>query len=622
MPHHYPHRSFGTGLSSIPPTSQSISNPSILPHRTIDRTAPSSTATSSHYTLDHPFWFDRPDPAISALTHATDDELFKSLLLPTTRRGKSKGKQRQNDWLGDPRLSFLALRSRPTYTAFLQSIHPFLNTVYDRLKKAGQHELLISDLLLRHPDPRLLRDLLEIEFRLPTRSPSSFGSNTNQSRLTIAEQEDQLRGSLVTTIYSTIEKSLANRKLEALNYRTLIAVCRAYTARQDIPSLIQAWHTLRLACPSDDKETAYLLLSFVAFVSSRTLSDSPIAFGMLHSLIKDEMLPSGIFLRDLGNHPRRREILILGAVVRSCLYWKLDIKAREHAGELLSVVLDGVTPARQGKEALELVLEVCRVAEGTKALKGLSWCTDMFFKMATTPKGPEIPAPLFDAWLEAVFNLPRDPRGSTKSYALDIWVALPAHRRPRISATNILHLAGSTRDISPLTLHGIVRQLDYLDPSTTLHIAEPLILVISSLDMPKESRRPLYNILLKHWSGNLLNLDGKELVSLVKDLRADRPRCTAIVQVYEARLVGEYERRGEIQISEALAMVHTHLLVKGREGAEGWLEGLELTDEVKLALWEMGLGNGYAKTALRGFLRKRLNASEVKKILAGDLARR
>jgi hypothetical protein len=67
-------------------------------------------------------------------------------------------------------------------------------------------------------------------------------------------------------------------------------------------------------------------------------------------------------------------------------------------------------------------------------------------------------------------------------------------------------------------------------------------------------------------------------------------------------------------------MVHSFLLIKDRERAEEWLSGVELSEEVREGLWEMSLGNGDVRIGLRGMLRKRCSASEVKRILAGDLS--
>jgi hypothetical protein len=52
--------------------------------------------------------------------------------------------------------------------------------------------------------------------------------------------------------------------------------------------------------------------------------------------------------------------------------------------------------------------------------------------------------------------------------------------------------------------------------------------------------------------------------------------------------------------------------------AESWLDSLEPADgEVRQALWEMSVGNAFAKGALKGMLRKRCAPAEVKKILSG-----
>ncbi|KAI9637567.1 uncharacterized protein MKK02DRAFT_43493 [Dioszegia hungarica] len=608
VPTHQPHRSFATGLSSIPSTSQSISNPSIPPRSQAVQT-PMPIATSSRYTLDHPFWFDKPDPAVAALQFATDEELFQALLLPdpgSRGKGRAKAKAKQGDSgvLFDPSAAFLALRSRPTYTAFLQCVHSCLGTVYPRLKQAGESELLVSDLLLRYPDPRLLRDLLELEAHT-TKSPPS--------------DDDLLRPSLIASINSIIGWQVRRGGPKwQLSFRTHHLICRAMETLEDTSATVQAWHGMRIAAPtqSNQPDTGYLLLTFVTRIARK---DPVAAFSMLHSLVRDEALPRNILLRNLGPHPKRRHMLVLGAVVKCCMSWGMEARSRKHAEELLEMALEG-SGIHAAREAIELVLEVCKGAEAGKDVRGLEWCMEVFLRMARADSCPPIPGPLFDAWLDTRFSLPRQPGAAQQdSTPLDIWKSLPPHRRPSISATNILRLAQSP-DVSSEILLGLFQKLPHLDPSTTLPIAIPMITLIAKRDMPLSEQRGLLNILLQHWSGTMVNLGGAQLVDLVRVLRADRARCSAIVRVYEARLLAHHARRGDISVREALAMVHSFLLIKDRERAEEWLSGVDLSEEVREGLWEMSLGNGDVRIGLRGMLRKRCSASEAKRILAGDLS--
>jgi hypothetical protein len=163
---------------------------------------PQPLATSSKITLDHPLHAplpftlphvppsERSDPALPILlNYASDDELINSLQSSTTDSGSSNPFNLSINWTStiDPALAYLTLRSRPAFTPFLsdRDLGRNIEQIYGALRPSGLHQRLVSDLLLRNPDPRLLAKIIDMD------------ANGLKAR-----SFDNLRTSLITAIYS------------------------------------------------------------------------------------------------------------------------------------------------------------------------------------------------------------------------------------------------------------------------------------------------------------------------------------------------------------------------------------------------------------------------------------
>ena len=307
----------------------------------------SPVATSSRVTLDH--LLVRPPSRLSsvplkiaenttndgfadwtgageALAFATDEELVHALLLPHLGSTAIVG---EHDWHRslDPALAFHALRSRGSYPAFLRSIRPYIRSLFPRLRSARVHQLFVSDLLLRHPDPLVFRDILQMD------------GEVVQKRTVVQESgaSEKLRASLVCSLYSIIRPD--ERARYALTAQTNLSICRAMMQTSDWGGLERAWTDL-YDTADNLPESNYQLLRFLVKLEPHRRDT---AMGLFSTMVTTgtARLPMGVMGRVDDAHPEAAQLLLRTAMVKACCRWKLYQRAQTGVGEMLDVAVGG-----------------------------------------------------------------------------------------------------------------------------------------------------------------------------------------------------------------------------------------------------------------------------------------
>lgn len=355
-------------------------------------------------------------------------------------------------------------------------------------------------------------------------------------------------------------------------------------AQNDTSAVISAWHDLRPSSHLKDKNTGYTLLSFVLDVSR---SDPVAAFGMLHALVRDEIVPRGILLRGVGDHPRRREMLILGATVRSCLIWGMDDRARKHVLPLLDAVTE--IGWENAGEATDLVLDVCRGAIAAGDDVGLDWCIEVFRRLTEHQGGEYSPGSLVDAWIDAASGTRRDY--DEQGLFPRLWYALKTSP-PAVSARSILALA---RHCPHRDTVNIVNLLEKLEAANSYHISSALFAHVARIHISAGDTIAIIDSLTQHWQGSPIALDNQDLVRLIKRIRSEKSLSLRLIHGYELAL-----SQRDVSMTERLALIQAYLYVKDDEGANKWLAGLGTEDSVRInnALREMALHNHDLRSAV------------------------
>ncbi|KAL1413024.1 hypothetical protein Q8F55_000773 [Vanrija albida] len=347
-----PSRAFATALAHTPSTI-----PSFL--------LPSSHASSSKLTLDA--FLERPDEALwSALSFAAEDELLTAVLATQPASGP---------WI-DPATAYLALRSSSLFSHYLQLLLPRIRTLYANLRPSGIHQVLVSDLLLRNPDARALREIL-----LEEAGTKSTGT--------------PLRAGLVAQIYRTIANPLRRRTLPALSRRATLVAARALREQEALDLLPEVYY--QLAHTMDwEPEYAWAALQIPLHLASR--GRAPEALRLLQYPLALGKLPATALGRSSASHPQAAVLMVQSAVTRIMLQWGMDVRATK--------AVDGLVETMRASEAsapaIELVLQACRVADLSKKAELVEWSQGVLLSLADDFSFPPLPSSAVDAHLNAL----------------------------------------------------------------------------------------------------------------------------------------------------------------------------------------------------------------------------
>lgn len=385
---------------------------------------PSPLATSSKFTLDHPLHAplpytlprippsDRSDPALpSLLSYASDDELVNSLRPPSSSRTTPVSPNPFNlaiNWTStiDPALAYLSLRSRPAFTPFLndRSTGRNVKDIYEALRPSGLHQRLVSDLLLRNPDPRTLTTILELD-------ALSIKSNSF----------DNLRSSLVVSIYD----HLPDRWRDGLSRATHMRVAKAMINQGETDSVPAVFHNL-YASTHWEPEGTWVLLNLIIHLTRHQAVEE--ALPLLQHLIRHNRLPQAALVGEGDpSHPLAPAITVISIVIRTALSYRYYGRARTLAADLLSLLVNST----HHEPAWDLLLELCRTSLVGGTRGEMEFVNTTLTTMSTIPGSPVLPKTTVNDYVAA-----------TKSrQAAGFYFALDEKKRPVLTSGNVCHLA-------------------------------------------------------------------------------------------------------------------------------------------------------------------------------------
>lgn len=352
---------------------------------------------------------DRSDPALPVLlNYASDDELVNSLHTSSAGTASANPFNLTVNWTStlDPALAYLSLRSRPAFTPFLADRHLGRNIerIYGALRPSGLHQRLVSDLLLRNPDPNLLAKIVEMD-------ASGHKNNTF----------DNLRTSLITSIYATLPQSTRSTFSRSTNMR----ISKALTAQGDTDNIPALFYDL-YATTTWEPEGLWVLLSLILHLTRHQAVEE--ALPLLQHLIRNHKLPSiGLIGKGDPSHPQAPAITVLSIVIRTVLSYRYYERTRQLSSELLGVLKQST----YHEPAWELLLEICRVGlvGGTKA--DMDFINDTLSEMTAVHGSPRLPRSTVNDYIGSV--RPRQGAG--------FFFNLKQESRPALTAVNILRLA-------------------------------------------------------------------------------------------------------------------------------------------------------------------------------------
>lgn len=469
---------------------------------------PSSLATSSRITLDHPLhaplsftlpYFPpapsesvsppalvdsaksvldhQPDPVLPfMLTFASDEELVKALFPPSSSSrfsSSSPSRTPRSDkkekglfgvtWIStlDPSLAYLALRSRPTFTSFLQNLTATnIGETYELLKPSGLHERLVSDLLLRHPQDTLLATILELESRPQLNSANTKIKTSTSGIPKVALALDQLRPSLVTSIYSVLTPSSRT----SLSRRANLLVSKALISQAETSLIPPLFHHLTRSTDWQPEGVWILLNLILALVRHHDIDK---AIPLLHNLVADNRLPASALLgKGLSAHSEAKVLIVQTMILRAALEWRFFARARTLATELLETL----KRSENCEPVWNLILDVVRVSLVGGQRSEVDWVTETLQTMSTLPPCPSpsssttstdgaqsrgIPVPLSlpSSTLNTYFASVKPTHGK----ALQLLHSLPPHHRPRFTSSNFMRLAST---LNRKVLYGLIGDME------------------------------------------------------------------------------------------------------------------------------------------------------------------
>lgn len=320
-----------------------------------------------------------PNVDLPSQSFAKDEELMEACLA-TSKEGS---------WI-DPASAYKQLRQSPLFSHHLVSLFPRIRTLYANLRAAGCHEELLSDLLLRAPNHRVLREILNEE--ADSEHPQT--------------EKERLRLSLVAQAYRVIAPSIKRKVLARLSRPALVGVSRALREEDANDLLPSVFYELSATAKWDRRDWPLLE---IALHLART--DPQQAVKLLHYPLALGKLPGHIDGK-IAEHPRAASLVVQITVARAALQWKKHVRATRAIDDLLDTLRESKIP----RDAVDLILEAVRTADVVPGDEGLNvWAHEKLLLMANDRRFPPLPTSAVNLHLESL-NL-RD--------ALDFYLALP-----------------------------------------------------------------------------------------------------------------------------------------------------------------------------------------------------
>lgn len=319
------------------------------------------------------------DIVLPSPSYAKDEELIEACLEPSS----------EGAWI-DPVSAYRQLRQSPLFSQHLISLFPRIRTLYTNLRAGGCHEELLSDLLLRAPNHRVLHEILNEE--ADSEHPQS--------------EKERLRLSLVAQAYRVIAPSIKRKVLPRLSRPALVGVSRALRAEDANDLLPSVFYELSATAKWDKRD--WPLLEIALHLAQ---TDPQAAVKLLHYPLALGKLPGRID-GSIAEHPRAASIVVQTTVARAALQWKKHVRATRAIDDLL----DTLRSSEMEPMAVELILEAIRTADVVPGDEGLNaWAHDKLLLMARDERFPPLPASAVNLHLESLGL--RD--------ALEFYLALP-----------------------------------------------------------------------------------------------------------------------------------------------------------------------------------------------------
>lgn len=487
---------------------------------------PSQVASSSRLTLDAFFDPDRlfadtfeaqrqEDNLRSALSFAADEELMAAVAAPPVTGEVSH-------WI-DPAAAYLGLRSSSLFSHYLQALIPRIRRIYSNLRPSGMHQLLVSDLLLRNPDPRALRSILQEDADLAL--PANYA--------------DKLRPGLVIQAYRHIAPALRRRVLPRLSRPALLTVSRALREQergQNADLLADLFYELAHTT-NWEPEGVWPLLEIALEMTK--IGRSAEGLRLLQYPIQLGKLPVDAFGHISALHSHAATLLVQSTIVRTLLTWQFDERAIKAADDLLETI----TNTDPSDPALHLVLTTCRVASMSRDDESIAWAGRTLLQIATDDRFPSLSNSEIDAHMDAL-STPK---------AVAFYTALPSrHSPPDPRHLMRISLARPTRELN----RRIATDMARCHKDATSAIAGVLRALAGARMLP------LVQAAYTAWGAREANLDSHTTVSLVRAFTrgARSSRNTAFAR----QVLDDYLQTGGRRVSAADAAVtaiHAYALI-------------------------------------------------------------
>jgi hypothetical protein len=266
---------------------------------------------------------------------------------------------------------------------------------------------------------------------------------------------------------------------------------------------------------------------------------------MFRRLVADEHIPRDLLGRTNPRHPKFREVLVLSAIIRCCMDWKLYVRAEGIANDLVGVMRDSAS-AEGGVDA---VLELVRTSIAGKQVEQVTWAGKMIRDLAEGGIA-DIDGGLVTAFLETVPD----------QIAAEWYLTLPLSCGPP-SACQLLRLA--TFRPLPDLLRRVARDILDASPSSTFAQRPVIIRLLSSAQMLEEIKT-LYAEWLSDGS-----LDAPVLLQTLTAFKEDKLLCRDILAAFEERFADG------LGAEQRLALVEGFLRLREKSSARRQLAAID-----------------------------------------------
>lgn len=264
-----------------------------------------------------------------------------------------------------------------------------MEKIYNNLQPSGLHRFLVSDLLLRYPDPGTLGRILELDTKAPI--------------------ESRLPSNLVVAIYGHLRNAIDRRRLPRLSRRINLSVTKALEEEGETGTLISVYQDLSRTTVWEP-EGVWVLLDIILRLVRQGATDN--ALRLLQGLLADNHIPRSAVGKSNLKHPEAITILIQSIILRCCLQWKLYGRAQQIVVEDL---LNTISNSEPSLPVFDLLLQACRGAIASLNKEHVEWAGGLLLSLAQLDGHPPVPNSILNTYYAAV----------SPDIGLDLYLKLP-----------------------------------------------------------------------------------------------------------------------------------------------------------------------------------------------------